>query len=88
MAHRFFPAVQAAILCHLADHSDAEHGYDGFAWPGLTPEIWRKVQNDPGYADRQEFLGDSLVHTAIALRVRARYPGASSDSYTVRTCAH
>jgi hypothetical protein len=84
MAHRYFPAVQAAVLCHIADNSDREHGFRRFAWPRLSMDTWHKIKSDPTYADRQEFLGDSLAHSAIALRLRECYPTASPDSYTVR----
>jgi hypothetical protein len=76
MADRFRLA-QNAILVNLASKPDA------FAWPALTPTVWRKLSVDSAYADRVEFVGDSLVHTAIALRLHERYPQATAGLYTI-----
>jgi hypothetical protein len=71
------PAIQNAILVRLAE--------DGrrFRWPVLTPRAWEKIENDPTYADRTEFIGDSLIHTTIALRLHERFPYATAGAYTV-----
>ncbi|EIN14638.1 hypothetical protein PUNSTDRAFT_140878 [Punctularia strigosozonata HHB-11173 SS5] len=82
--------LQSAVLTAIADPSYT------FSLPQVPEDMWRELSKDCARShcrnpyckhenDRLEFIGDSLVYTAIALELHRQYPNSPSGFYTIIT---